>query len=83
MKSYIAYGKSGKNKIFKTQAETIGFFNLNSRSFATAIARGLAVTDLDTKEDYFLDELVNFDNVSEISELTVKERLERKWEYED
>lgn len=84
MKSYIAYGKSGKNKIFKTQTETIAFFNLNTRSFAVAIARGLAVTEPDTKEVYFLDELIApYAEKLESSELSAKERLERKFEYED
>ncbi len=77
MKTYIAYGKNGKNKIFETQTEAIAFFNLNSRSFASVIARGLAVTAPDTQEDYFLDELIDtYDEHYELSKLTTKERLE-------
>lgn len=83
MKSYIAYGKNGKNKIFETQTEAIAFFNLNSRSFAAVIAHGFPVTAPDTQEVYFLDELINLDEQYELLELTKAERLERKWEYED
>lgn len=84
MKSYIAYGKNGENKIFETRAKTIAFFNLNNRSFAVAIAHGFPVIAPDTKEVYFLDELEDLyaEKVGS-SELTEKERLERKWEYED
>lgn len=84
MKTYIAYGKNGKNKIFETQLEAFDFFNLKRRAFFNAIERGFPVTVADTKEEYFLDELITLeDELYECPKLTESERLERKWENED
>lgn len=60
MKSYIAYGANGKNKIFETQLALKVHFELtHSIQVENLVERGLPITDPDTQEVYYIDEIDN------------------------